>query len=487
MYAGQRFRLTSFAVGHAALLGAVWGYLAVRGVLNFYPDYDFLTYRLAFALMRFGATTFKPLPTHLAWYDGFPPLADWAGGALILLTGRLSAACGIGVVGLALALAGMKVLWGTEVSLRWYLTALAAVPLVVLHTNTASVDLWAAAAVLLAFSALTRILAGDIERRALVCFCFGLATAMLSKFTVWPFCFILGAALVFVLVHRLRRRAPGSPSPGALLCYCVLTLVILAAFPVRNFAKFGNPTYPIQPPLVGRRLPGSAATADPVLWTLNTPEYLWESAPPRIFVESALELTRWRTAEPLRWNETQLFEPSSPHFRMGGWFVGTVAGMCVLLVAAGIYDRKRRLAHAVFLVMVALLLGLTQNHELRYWLFIPMTGLFLGVVALPAMPNVLRTSAKGYMLLVAVYVLWHTMPPLTPRFARAEDFIPPAAKRYWATHEAGLPGSVWPCIGGSRTIFWAGPTLSEYRVQACQPWTGRECEGPARPVPCTPP
>jgi hypothetical protein len=266
-----------------------------------------------------------------------------------------------------------------------------------------------------------------------------------------------------------------------------LTLVILAAFPVRNFARFGNPTYPIQPPLVGQRLPGLAATADPLLWTLNTPEYLWESSPPRIFIESAFELTRWRTAEPFRWNATQHFERSSPHFRMGGWFVGTVAGMCVLLVAAALYDRQRRLAHAVFLSMVLLLLGLTQNHELRYWLFIPMAGLFLGVVALPAMPGGLRAGAKGYLLLVAAYVLWQTIPPPTSRFARAEDFVPAPAKRYWATHQAGLPGSTWPCIRWSRAIFWTGPTLSEYRIQACQPWTGRECEGPARPVPCAPP
>ncbi len=484
-----RHRVTrALAVSHGVLVGAIWGYLAVRGVLNFFPAYDFVSYGLPFALMRVGATTFKPFPMQLAKYEGFPPLPDWVAGALILLTGRLSTACGIGVLGLAVALAGVRVLWGPGLSLRWYLTAVTALPLVVIHTNTGSVDLWAGAAVLLAFVALTRILAGDVERPALVCFCLGLAMAMLSKFTVWPFCVVLGATLVSFLAYRAYRAAAHTPTRAELLLYAALTLVILTAFPVRNLAKFGNPTYPFQPPLLRQRLPGVVATAEPWLWRSNTPVYLRKSWRPRLFVESAFELTRWRTTEPLVWNPTQLFDRKSPHLRMGGWFVGTVVGMCVLLVAAAVYDPKRRPAHAVFLLMVLLLLGLTQNHELRYWLFIPLTGLFLGVVALPSMPRVLRAGAKGYVLLVAAYVLWQTAPPPTSRFARAEEFIPVAAKRYWATHEPWLPGSTWPCIGAmSRALFWAGPTLREYRVQPCLPWDGRDCENPAAPPPCAPP
>jgi hypothetical protein len=468
------------AMAHAALLTVVWGYLAVRGFLNFHPGHDFLAYHLPFALMRFGRTTFKPLPGLLAVYEGFPPLADWVQGGLILLTGTLSVSCGIGVVGLAIALVGMKVVHRTDVSLRWYLTALAAVPLVVIHTNVGYIDLWVGAAVLLAFAALARILAGHPEPRALACFWLGLTIAMLSKFTAWPFCFLLAAAFMASLAYRAAAR---TVTRRELVLYGALTVVIVTAFPLRNLLTLGNPTYPYQPTGLWQ-FSGFVGTGDEVFWKTNMPAHLRERSRPWAFVESAFELTRWRTAEPLRWNETQFFYRPTPHFRMGGWFVGTVAGMCVFLVAAGIYDRERRLALGVFLSMIAVLLGLTQNHELRYWPLIPMSGLFLVVTALPSMPGWLAATAKAYLLLAAAYVLSQTVPP-PARFARAEDFITPAAKQYWATHEPRAPGSSWECIGQPRNaVFWAGPTLSEYRVQACRPWTGRECDGPNPPSPC---
>lgn len=458
------------AAAHWTALAVGWGYLTVRAFLNFRPDWDFMAYHLPFALMHYGRTSYKPMPHLLQVYQGFPPLAELVQGALILATGRLSAACGIGMVGLAIALVGLRRLRIPGLSLRWYLTALVAVPLVLIHTNTGYIDLWVGAAMTLAFAASERLLAGDLRREAFAWFHLGLAIAMFSKFTAWPFCFVLGGATIAGLAYRAWC---GGASARLVVVNGLVAVLVLAALPVRNVVRFGNPTFPWQPPFVGRQLPGLPQTNDPEFLQRNIPRHLWTSSRPRMLVESMFELSRWRTPEPMQWRLDQGFQPTSPHFRLGGWFFGTVAGLCLFLPLAAWRDAESRPSHVVLALMVLVLLGVPANVELRYWLFVPMSGLLLVVKALPCLGAATAAAVKGYLLFAAVHVVWmllqQTPALFTPRFARAEQFIPAEARRYWATHPPAGPDDPWTCVNGKlpMAIFWAGPTLREHRVQTC--------------------
>ena len=240
--------------------------------------------------MHLGLTSYLPMPHLLSVYQGFPPLGEWIEGVLVWLTGRPSAACTLGMLGLVIAVPGVRLVTGTGFSVRWYLTGLLAVPLVITHSGSGCVDLWGACALLLAFAAVTRVLDGDDDRRTLAALYTGLVLAMSTKFTLWPFCALYGAGVLLALARRTVR---GALPARRLLVHAALLAVVLGAPPLRNLIRFGNPTYPWQPPLAGRMLPG-LPTSD--FLDTNIPVYLHGSAPPRRFVESALEFNRWRDA-----------------------------------------------------------------------------------------------------------------------------------------------------------------------------------------------
>ena len=86
--------------------------LAAKAFLHFPTDWDFLAYHLPGALATYGLTSYTPEPRLVAVIAGFPPLPRIVAGALVLATGRFSAAGALNLVAFAALVAGLVWLYG---------------------------------------------------------------------------------------------------------------------------------------------------------------------------------------------------------------------------------------------------------------------------------------------------------------------------------------------------------------------------------------
>jgi hypothetical protein len=463
---GRAALLAAARFAHASLLGAAFAWLALKAFLEFDQDWDFLAYHLPGALAAFGLTSYTPEPRLVAVNEGFPPLPRIVQGFLVWATGRHSAASGWNVLGCALAALALAALHGRAIAWRWLATALLGVPLFVLHLTSGYSDLFAGAMLGAAFAALGA-LEGARPRRAAVVVAAALAAAMFTRFQAWPIAAIAGGAALLRLLALARR---GRLSRRFAAATALAIALAGAAWPARNLVRFGNPTYPVVFPLAPALFPNARIDADSG-W-LNTPHWLHPAPRPVRFLVSVAEGNRLRFGESYRWSLDQAaaIDPTrSPHTRMGGWFPVTVVALlagAALAVRAGLVARA---ALGAFALAVAAVAFLPQGHELRYWLFVPITLAVWTARALPGAPPLARRALATTFVAAAAWVLVATDPfSLDPRPPVA--LAPKRAIAFWreaARRRDPAPRVV--CGEMPRTIFFAGPTFREFRVIACDP------------------
>jgi len=455
-----------FAALHWAALALAWARLAEVAWLRFPLDWDFLAYHLPGALSTYGLTSYTPEPRLVAVIEGFPPLPRAIEGAFIWATGRPSTACALNLVAVAGLVGGLRWLYGRAISLRWLLTALLGVPLVVLHVISGYVDLFTGAALALAFAALAELEPGAPRPRAGAAFLIAaLGAAQLSKFQAWPIAAGVGAIALFRLAsleraQRLTRRAA--------LALAAALLLALGAWPLRNLAEFHNPVYPVVFPLAPKLFPNASIDADSGVY--NMPVWLTDAPRAERFLVSALELSRFRSGERFEWTIDQSAQADasrSPHHRLGGWFWWTVAALALgasRAVRARLVPRSAQLGFALAVAMVAVL---PQSHELRYWLFIPLglaqaTALALASPALGPQRGLRAALCAG-----AAFVLFATRPFAVDARPPAE-LAPLGAREFWAAQRAHPRSEpVRVCNVNPNGIFYAGPSFREFRVVAC--------------------
>ncbi len=455
-----------FAGLHWLLLAAVYARLGAKAFLHFPLDWDFLAYHLPGALSTYGLTSFTPEPRLVAVIAGFPPLPRALAGALVLATERFSAAGGINLVAFGALLAGLAFLYGRSFSARWFLTALVGVPLFVIHLASGYVDLFAACGLTLALAALSG-LERDAERPlgSAVLFIAALALAMLSKFQAWPVAALIGAAglLRFVALSRAGRL----PRARALALAAAL-VIALGAWPARNTIVYGNPVYPVQFPLAPGLFPNALVEADSGVW--NLPLWLESSSRPLRFAASVAEWNRFHSGERFVWSLDQGARANpadSPHHRLGGWFPWTIAWLCL---GAALALRARRIpvsALAAFAGALVVVAFLPQSHELRYWLFVPLTLALWTALGIARAPALARRALSVALLAGAAVVLFVARPfAIDARPPR--EFAPREARAFWAQQELQpSPEPVRVCNVNPEGIFYAGPNFREYAVIAC--------------------
>ncbi len=461
---GARAWLGAARFAHAALLGAVFAWLTLKAFLEFDLDWDFLAYHLPGALHLYGLTSYTPEPRLIAVNEGFPPLPRIVQGFLVLATGRHSAASGWNVVGCGVAALGLAALHGRAISWRWLATALLGVPLFVLHLTSGYVDLFAGAMLALGFAALGE-LEGERPRRAAVVLAAALGAAMFTRFQAWPIAAIVGGTALLRLGALSARGRLSRGLAGAVVLAIVLAGV---AWPARNLVRFGNPTYPVEFPLAPALFPNASIDADSG-W-LNTPHWLHPAPRPLRFLVSVAEGNRLRFGESYRWSLDQAaaIDPTrSPHTRMGGWFPVTVAALLVgtaLAVRAGLIARAALAAFALAVAAVALV---PQGHELRYWLFIPLSLAVWTARALPRAPALARRALAATLLGAALYALV-AVDPFSLDVRTPAELAPRRAVEFWR-ERTRRPDRATRRVCGEmpRTIFFAGPTFREFRVIAC--------------------
>src|SRR5262245_2726251 len=313
---------------HWSLLAAVYARLAAVACLRFPLDWDFLAYHLPGALATYGLTTYTPEPRLLAVIAGFPPLPRIVEGALILVVGRFSAAAALNLIGVGALIVGLVWLHGRRLSLRWLLTALLGVPLVVLHLESGYVDLFTASFLTLALACFSELERESLRPRAgALLLVAALGAAPLSKFQAWPVAAVIGVAALWRFAALAREgRWPRATALGL----TALLVVSLGAWPVRNLVRFHNPVYPVKFPILPDLFPNSVMDADRGVY--NLPVWLADAPRPVRFLASAAEWNRFHSGERFYWSLDQgarADNAKSPHHRLGGWFPWTLAALAL--------------------------------------------------------------------------------------------------------------------------------------------------------------
>ncbi|MFI5315407.1 MAG: hypothetical protein ACHQ6T_06890 [Myxococcota bacterium] len=455
-----------FALVHWALLLAAYGRFAQIACLRFPLDWDFLAYHFPGALATYGLTTYTPEPRLVAVIAGFPPLPRILEGALVLASGRFSAAGALNLIGVGTLFAGLAWLYGRALSLRWLATALLGVPLFVFHLQSGYVDLFTGAFLALALAALAELASAARRPRAGAALVVAaLGAAQLSKFQAWPIALVLGAAALFRFAALARA---GRITRRTALALAFALAVSLGAWPLRNLAVFHNPVYPVVFPLAPGLFPNASVDADSGVF--NLPEWLADEPRPVRFLASALEWNRFHTGERFYWSIDQSAHADpgrSPHHRLGGWFPWTLAALALGSLRARRAGKLPASAQVTFGAALIVVACLPQSHELRYWLFVPLSLAIATALGLAGDVERPARALRSALVMGAAFVLFVTKPfALDAR--PPDELAPPKVVAFWAAQRARpRPEPVRICDVNPEGIFYAGPHFREIRVIAC--------------------
>lgn len=464
--AGEARRVFSVVATFAAILATLaLLQLAARAALRLEPRWDTFAYHLPYAAVWGGL----PIPYEMndqmkAPFDGYPPLPHLLQGALWRLTGSMNAT---GVVNY-LAFGAFLAYAHAVLRAPYWLVALASLsaPLVIIHACSSYVDLFGNSFLAIgACSCASLYLFPERARRAVV---FGaplaLAAAAWSKYLLVP----LAGAFFLVLVVLLLRRPRVAGMPRATVgAYCAAVALLAAAPYLKNLAFYHNPFWPLRVPLVGDWFP---FTNDAIGATTAAARSAAAegSSPGSPFLRSLFELgLPTHYSNRARWIIDQ-GSTSQLAFRLGGfWSVAVVAySLIVSGLLVRVHGKRGGVMAAAGLALIAFWALLPQAHELRYYLFVPLTG--AGCVGM-LLPSFARAAPRRAAALLALCTgLFVHMVIENREHYRIERLDERAAARHWEADDW------WPKLRSGRTycaigmvpmaLLLTGPTLSEFQI-----------------------
>ena len=443
---------------------AALGILAVRSATRLSLRWDEWAYHIPIAAIRGGLPIPYDMNDVLSRYQAFPPLPELVQGVLWRLNGSVNATGVVNFMAFVIFLGYCHV----ALRARIWLVALVSLtaPLVLIHSTVSYVDLFGNSFLAIgASSVLYLYLFPDRSSRLiLVGGLMGLVAAAWSKYQLAPVAVVL--FILFTLVTlRLPRTAPFSRPQLATL---VVTAAALATIPfVENLALHGNPFWPIRIPLpvLGDLFPYAVDTAQGA--AANRPPTLAGVSQFEVFFRSLFEIdVPTEYPNRARWIIDQ--GSTNAGLRMGGFWVGAVvvylATTITLLV---LRDRKHGLiAAAAIGLMLCFVALIPQSHELRYFLFIPLTlAATIGMLFSALVDQRPRVCAA---VLVIVLALFSHMAAVNSTYYELEriDYATAArlsgAPRWWAMLRSG---ETYCAVDiGAVAIMLTGPTMSEYTI-----------------------
>jgi hypothetical protein len=437
--------------------------LGMRAVLRQDLAWDTVLYHLPFAARRGGV----PVPYEMSdqmrpIYEGFPALPHLVQGALWRLTGSVRAAS----LANYLALVGFLVYAQRVLHAPFGLVAVIALtaPMLVIQASASYVDLfgnaWLAAG---ACSCLYIFLFPERAGRAvLLGGLLALAAAAWSKYQLVPI-----AALLLGLfpVLALRRPLAAGFSRRGILLMCAGAALLGAAPYLKNLVVYGNPFWPIRVPVFGELFP---YTKDAITEGFaQRPAQLRQLGQLPLFLHSLFEIDHplryaWRP----RWSIDQ--GAARIAFRMGGFWGAAAATYLVTLLGMLLTCLGKRglVAGAGILVLLGFVAFLPQSNELRYYLFIPLSGAAaIGML----FTRFRQTAPRAALALIALAMGLSVHMAIENReHYRVDRIDTPMAARAWgaARHWPKLErGKTYCAVGmAPMAILLTGPSLSEHRI-----------------------
>jgi hypothetical protein len=234
---------------------------------------------------------------------------------------------------------------------------------------------------------------------------------------------------------------------------------------LKNILYYRNPFWPIRLPFFGNLFP---YTKDPYLEGLaQRPRALLHSSQPALFLHSLFEIDHpVHYAYRPRWIIDQ--GNADIAFRMGGFWGVAAAVYLAVLVTLLVVCFRRRGAWAALgcLLMLAFVSCLPQSHELRYYLFIPLSGAAVIGMLLPRLGRISPRAALGSLLLslgLFLYMVsenWvHYRVERVGQAAAAQFW---GAPRYWSKLQQGKTYCAVNML--PMAMLLTGPTLTQYEI-----------------------
>lgn len=438
--------------------------LAVRAAVRLETRWDTFMYHLPFAALRGGLSipydmndTMKPL------YEGFPTLPYVFEGALWRLTGSVNAT---GVV-CYLAFSVFLIYCHVALRARFWLVALIALtaPLVVIHTTVSYVDLFGNSLLAIGVSScLYLYLFPERPSRAvLLGGLAGLAGAAWSKYQLVPIVALMFFFLAVVVVSRPRTHGFSRMNAAALL----LAAATVAALPYgKNLALYGNPFWPVRMPVLPEMFPYTRdVIADAA--AAQRPPPLKDYAQFNLFINSLFEINHPTHYD---YRPRWIIDQGNAYlaFRMGGfWVTGVITYLAATIAMLILYKRRVGIVASLALVGTLVFVAfLPQSHELRYYMFIPLTwAATIGML----FPHFRATwpRAAPVFLLVALGLFLHMASENQAHYQISKtDYVDAArdwgASRWWPLLQRGQEYCAVDMLPIG--ILLTGPTMSEYSI-----------------------
>ncbi len=447
----------------ALIVTAALGILAVRSAVRLETRWDELAYHIPFAALRGGVSISYVLNDHyIEVFAGFPPLPHLVQGLLWRLTGSVNA------TGTANYLAFCAFLLFCHFKLRapFWLVALIALtaPLVLIHTTVSYVDLFGNSFLAMGVSAFVAMYLFDrfSDRSLLAWAMLGLVAAAWSKFLLVPPVVAVFAA--FAVAYLTRRDLE---TRTRFRCLVIIGIAILVAtMPyAKNLILYGNPFWPMRPPIFGNWMPYASDPRLSALWERPVP--LADRSQVELFVRSLFEIDhptsypnrpRWVIDQGNAWIS----------YRSGGfWNISVAIFLVTAPLMAILVDRRKGLRFTVgaaaFLLLAA---ALPQSHELRYYLFLPLSwAATIGML----FPKVRHVHPRVAFCSLLVFVaLFSYMCEVNRTYYHVERIGWVEAAQKWGAFPwwSRLRGGFAYCAVGVAPIgiLLTGPTMTEFFI-----------------------
>ncbi len=455
------YRLITYAavaVAAVALLD-----LAVRAAVRLEPRWDTFMYHLPFAALRGGLGIdydFNELMRHR--YEGFPFLPHLVQGLLWRLSGTANATGVVNFLAFGIFLAYTHFM----LRARFWIVALVSLtaPLVVIHAACSYIDLFGNCFLAIATSSCLYLYLFPQQRsqRIFVGGLIGLVLAAWSKYQLVPV-----VALFTLLFGALALAGRDSAREGSRrrMLLLVASAAVLVALPyAKNLVVYGNPFWPIRVPLFGDLFPymevGDNNLSQQPLPLRGRSQFI-------LFLHSILEIDH-PTSYPdrPRWiiDQGNAFEA----FRSGGfWWAGTLFSMVSLTIMLVVRAGRRGVAAAIGVLGVLLFVSvLPQSHELRYYLFLPLTWAgaigFLYADLQPRWPGI----AAAFVVIVLVLFGYMGHQNRVHYAIESRNYVDAArywrASNYWTQMSAGKTYCAVDMV--PLPFMMTGPTGKEFTI-----------------------
>lgn len=456
-----RHAIHALEIAGSAMVLLAMVVLGFRAVFRLELRWDTFTYHLPFAALHARLHVPYELPPLLqAYYQGFPPLPEFLQGLLWRLTGSVNAT---GIV-------NYLALWLFLFFLVRYLAArlwVAAVlsltaPLVLIHAASSYNDLFTNALLAIAVIAVLGMILFNrwTDAKLLAWGLAGAIGAAWSKFTVLPIVLLLFACLFLAHGRSLRQT-------GRRKMFLWVTIgLFLALMPYcKNWVLYRNPTWPYGFTALKSQFPSKLDTHE--VSAEQSPPPLRGASRPELFFRSLFEIDH-PTSYPNR--ERWIIDQGNAWiaFRSGGFWVVSVVTTTFAAVLLGFLSRPRH--GIVVAAAIALFWGLLaitpQSHELRYFLFLPLTNAALIAIFLPRVIRLYPATVLVLLVMILGEFVW--VSKINRNYYRVERVgLDEAAqfynvKRFWFQLQ---PGKTYCAVGFAPAAFLlTGPTLHEFHI-----------------------